>query len=95
MPGSYHILPPDAAYTLAADPTRYPGDDIPQTIDAACGKILTRYVDEYASCLIANPVWEKDWCHRCVRAFHWTAAVAQQWKSIHGIDQLPEPINSC
>ncbi len=95
MPGSYHILPPDASYTPGSNPLRDPTQYVPQTIEAACGKTLTRYQDEYASALIANPEWPRDWCHECVRAFRWTASVAERWTSVHGIDQLPELIESC
>ena len=96
MPDYYHILPANAAYTSVTKPTRYPDEGILQTINAACGKTLTRYSEQgYCSVLIANPKWQKEWCQDCVRAFHWSQAVAEQWKTIHKIEGLPEPINSC
>ena len=92
MPGTFHILPAHAAYSV--EPTTHLDEerDFPQTIPAACGVTLTRYRDDYASILVVKPEWQKDWCHQCVRAFRWPVELAERWSNVHGINELPDPI---
>lgn len=47
---------------------------------ARCGQEVLK--DEDTSCNegIANPQWDKNWCHECVRAVPWTDPVKDLWR---------------
>ena len=90
----FHILPADAKYRAITPPNtqmRDPDDPVRQTINAACGATLVRYRDEYCNVMIANPEWNREWCHDCVRAFRWPQPTRAAWEEQLDISDLPPP----
>ena len=82
MPGSFHILASDAKY-------EYSRGSQTATIKAVCGRTLTRYQDDYCNIAIANPNWDKDWCHDCVKCYRWPGDDVDIWRDLHGIELGP------
>ena len=62
MPNQFHILHGYASYQR---------DDVTgtETIPSACGVTLVHNRDDYCNISIANPDWNHNWCHDCVRMF--------------------------
>ena len=69
MPGTYHIIPVRFR--------RFP--------PALCGERLVKDRSDYCNTDIANPTWDYDWCHDCVKAMKWTDEERRIWRE-KGID---------
>ena len=69
MPGTYHIIP--VRYR------RFPA--------ALCGEKLIQGRGNYCNTNTANPDWDYDWCHDCVKAVVWTDEAKGVWRQ-KGID---------
>lgn len=93
MPGNYHIVWPHAQYVTRRVPYHETGPGhrnkthTEETITSICGKTLVRYRDQSCGLSIANPEWDYDWCHDCVKAILWTEDARKAWTE-KGIETL-------
>ena len=93
MPGSYHITPVFARYSTHWVPCHETGryhhhqSHKEERLPSVCGLSLVRGRDQSCSASIANPDWDYDWCHRCVKAMLWNDDARGLW-SEKGIKTL-------
>lgn len=94
MPGTYHILPAHARYTKMRVPCYQTGRyhrhrfcDV-ERVMALCGATVESGRDDGCNIIIANPNWDKDWCHNCVGIVPWTEPAGKIWQERHGIETL-------
>ena len=96
MLGNYHIVHANARYTARRVPCYDSGryhrhkTHEEKTVLSVCGRTLVRGRDQSCNISIADPYWNYDWCHDCVRAFLWTDEARKIWKE-RGIDTLDFP----
>ena len=85
MPGTYHIIHFDTTYTQVRvrcyESGRYHRHKthIEERYPSVCGLTLERRGDQSCNIGIANPDWNYDWCHKCVKAFIWTGEARKTW----------------
>ena len=72
--GTYHIVRRHAQYFTTPS-----GGRRKEFIKSVCGKVLARDEDNSCNMAIANPSWNRDWCHDCVRAYPWTEDARKIW----------------
>ena len=93
MPGSYHIIRVNARpYTRSAP--CYKGGRYhrhktckEEFLPTACGGAVESSKNASCNISIANPDWNYDWCHACVRAFPWNQDGVNGWRK-RGIEAL-------
>ena len=91
MPGNYHIIHADANYVAMRVPCEEGGPyhqhqtHTEEVVASVCGVTLATKGDDFCSIDIADPNWNHDWCHDCVRSFPWTAEARRLWLE-KGID---------
>ena len=85
MPGTYHIIHANARFAMKRVRCYGTGQShrhkthLEESVPAACGKILVSGRDQFCNIGIANPYWNHDWCHECVRVFPWTDDAKRLW----------------
>ena len=99
MPGSYHIIQDNSQYWSRRVPCYETGryhrhkTHIEEYARAACGAEVNLNTDTSCNLSILDPRWNKDWCHKCVRAYRWTGDAWKLWRS-KGIEALTEKLPS-
>ena len=92
MAGTYHLIHHNANYASRRVRCQEGGQyhrhktHLEESVRSVCGKTLVRNRDKFCNVGIAEPSWDKDWCHDCVRAFPWTEQARKLWLGIHGIE---------
>ena len=89
-PGVYHIILPTAQ--LRQERVRCHIENsihrhkyhIEETFQAICGDRTLR--ENCCNSDIANPNWNYNWCHQCVKLLPWTDEGKRLWLERHGID---------
>ena len=95
MPGTYHIIHANARYATRWVPCYETGryhrhkTHKEQYVPSLCGGTLVEGRDQFCNAIIANPDWNYDWCHGCVRVLPWTDDARGKWLR-KGIDTLAE-----
>ena len=94
MLGTFHIIHENARF--ATKRVRCYGTGryhrhkthLEESVSAACGKILVSGRNQFCSILVANPYWNHNWCHDCVKVFSWTDDARNAWleKGIETLD---------
>ena len=97
--GNYHIIDPDTQLIRERVRCHQQGSHhrhqyhIEEKFKALCEKVIPR--ENCCNAGIANPNWNYDWCHDCVKAIPWTEDGKKIWLERHGIDthteEAPQP----
>ena len=86
MSGNYHIIHADENYStrrvICYESGRYHRHQTHEEryVQAACGTVVSPDRGDFCNISIANPNWNYDWCHVCVRAFPWTDGAKEMWR---------------
>ena len=92
--GTYHIIYPWAQLHRERvrrdidNSTRRHRYHFEETFQAICGATTPR--DSCCNLSIANPNWNYNWCHGCVKAITWNDDGKRLWLERHGIGTYTE-----
>ena len=94
MLGKYHIIHANAQpiqrRVRCYETGRYHRHNthVEEFFRSACGETFTLRQNDACNITIANPNWDKNWCHDCVKAFPWTEEARGIWREKHSIETL-------
>ena len=100
MPGTYHIITAvgyakQRVSCYQTGPGHRHKSHIEESAPSACGRTVVQGRDQFCNISIANPRWDYDWCHDCVRAFSWPDKARKLWlaKGIETVDHATQPLS--